>query len=608
MIITFILASLLPFCAFAQNNLTESSTSYFDPSAKINITYPYENMPMPNVPKTFVFGQVAVSTGIFYINGEKVEIYKTGSFLAYVPVKNSAFESVLFDGYSTHTYIRKVVLPQIKEEPKDKLFINLISPSKNMEIMPGENFIIYAKASPGLILLCEIEKEDFPLKETPSLSGNYYGVYTANETDAGKDLKLSFKFKKGIFSHNSKLNPSLYVRVLKNSYQIKTSTDSVILKNSPTGGYSMFLPKDVILKATGKIGGYYRIEAGGKELWIEDSKASFLSPYPKKTDAETGNLVFLSSQNTVTAKLAIWDKVPYSAYAFGNDFYLDLYYCDLRTNWVIYDSSDPYTVSAFFRQNPFDTASYKLSFSQEIKGYDIDYSTNSLILTFRFNPKYSGKYPKPLEGLKIVLDPGHSPKRNPPFDGSVSPSFYFEYEANLAIAKKIKEKLEILGASVYMTRSGEENIPLAQRPLLAKSFQGDIYISVHNNALPDGEDPFAKPRGFSVYYYHPNSLPLAREIHSAFVKNINLPDEGLRFGDYHVIRQTYMPAVLIENAYMIMPAHEEILKSEDGINKFAQATEEGILSYLKIPIQKKESFKKDGEKNAKNKRSGKNNQ
>jgi len=212
----------------------------------------------------------------------------------------------------------------------------------------------------------------------------------------------------------------------------------------------------------------------------------------------------------------------------------------------------------------------------------MEYSTNSLIINFKFKPAYEGKYPNPLKGIKIVLDPGHSPKRIPPFDGAVGPSGYFEFEANKAIADKLALKLQKLGASVYMTRIGDENVPLTDRPLIAKKFDADIFISIHNNAIPDGEDPFSKPRGFQVYYHHPNSMPLAKSIHKAFLKNVPLPDEGLRYGDYHVIRQTYMPAILIENAYMILPQQEEMLKSEKGIETFASAITSGILDFFNI--------------------------
>lgn len=563
-----------------------------DGMQKINIVYPYENMPLPAVARTFVFGSVSPSTGSFYLNGEKIVPYRTGGFLAYVPVSGDAFNASLFDGYSTYTYVRKVVIPPVRKEPKkDELFINLLSPSKSMEIMPGESFIFYARATAGQHLKADIENgEEVFFEETPAGSGNYYAVYRAREKDAGKSFFFSLRFKKGLFAHNSSLEPKISVRVLKSSYLVKTSTDSVILKNATSGGYTMFLPKDIVLEATGRLGGYYRIKAGDQILWLDESKASFYLPVPRRNDTETGNLVFSSSGNTVTARLAIYDRVPYLAYAQGENFRLEFFNTDLHTNWIVYDSSDPYTESAAFRQESEGKVSFSFSFKEDIWGYDLDYSTNSFLITFKFKPNYSGKYPKPLEGVKIVLDPGHSPKRTPPFDGAIGPSGYFEYEANMAIARKTAENLLALGASVYMTRNADETVALSQRPLMAKTFGGDLFISIHNNAIPDGEDPFSKPRGFQVYYYQPNSMSLARAVHRAFLKNIKLPDEGLRYGDYHVIRQTYMPAILVENAYMIFPEHEEMLKNENGIKEFSKSITEGILDFLAVkkpePVEK----------------------
>ncbi|GAB4032463.1 MAG: hypothetical protein Fur0012_11040 [Elusimicrobiota bacterium] len=575
---------------------TKNATS--DGMQKINIVYPYENMSLPAVSRTFVFGSVFPSTGSFYLNGEKIVPYRTGGFLVYVPVSGDSFNASLFDGYSTYTYVRKVVIPSARQEPKkDELFINLISPSKSMEIMPGESFVFYARATAGQHLKADMENgEEVFFEETPVGSGNYYAVYRAREKDAGKSFSFSLKFKKGLFAHNSSLEPKISVKVLKSSYLLKTSTDSVILKNAISGGYTMFLPKDIILQATGRLGGYYRIKAGDHILWLDDSKASFYLPVPRRNDTETGNLVFSSSDNTVTARLAIYDRVPYLAYAQGKNFRLEFFNTDLHTNWVIYDSSDTYTKGATFRQESDGRVSFSFSFKEDIWGYDMGYSTNSFLVSFKFKPKYSGKYPKPLEGVKIVLDPGHSPKRVPPFDGAIGPSGYFEYEANMAIARKVCENLLALGASVYMTRTADEAVALVQRPLISKAFGGDLFISIHNNAIPDGEDPFSKPRGFQVYYYHPNSMPLAKSVHQAFLKNIRLPDEGLRYGDYHVIRQTYMPAILVENAYMIFPEHEEMLRSENGIREFSNSITEGILDFLGIkkPVPAVKPQKKKG--------------
>jgi N-acetylmuramoyl-L-alanine amidase len=130
------------------------------------------------------------------------------------------------------------------------------------------------------------------------------------------------------------------------------------------------------------------------------------------------------------------------------------------------------------------------------------------------------------------------------------------------------------------TNDEKEQVPLSERPKIAKRFDGDIFISIHNNAIPDGEDPFSKPRGFQIYYYHPHSKKLADYVHKQYVKNIPLFDEGLRFGDYHVLRITSMPAILVENAYMILPQHEEMLLNEDFKELLARTLAEGIVNFI----------------------------
>jgi N-acetylmuramoyl-L-alanine amidase len=165
----------------------------------------------------------------------------------------------------------------------------------------------------------------------------------------------------------------------------------------------------------------------------------------------------------------------------------------------------------------------------------------------------------------------------------VGPLGTFEVNVNLAITQKLKARLEALGAAVKLTRSGEENVELADRPRLARELGGDLFISVHNNAIGDGEDPFGKPRGFSFYYYHRHSRDLAAALHRSFVNNIPLADEGLRYGDYLVARLTWMPSVLVENAYMIIPRQEELLNNPGFQEMLAENMAQGVLDFFGVP-------------------------
>ncbi len=179
-----------------------------------------------------------------------------------------------------------------------------------------------------------------------------------------------------------------------------------------------------------------------------------------------------------------------------------------------------------------------------------------------------------MKGLKITLDPGHSAD-----DGAIGPTGYKEKEANLEIARRVRKVLENAGAKVTMTRSGMENVALYDRPKIALNAGTDIYISIHCNAVPDGVNPLIN-NGTSTYYYHPQSQILAEKVHSRMIKNLEVPDYGLYFGNFAVIRPTQYPAVLVECAFIILPDQEQLLRKPTFQQKIAESIYRGVLDFL----------------------------
>ena len=88
------------------------------------------------------------------------------------------------------------------------------------------------------------------------------------------------------------------------------------------------------------------------------------------------------------------------------------------------------------------------------------------------------------------------------------------------------------------------------RVQLAEQAGAELLVSIHNNALPDGVNPFTN-NGTSVYYNQPRSLPLARAIQAALVRRLGLRDLGFGRGDLALVRGTWMPSVLTEGLFMI---------------------------------------------------------
>jgi N-acetylmuramoyl-L-alanine amidase len=180
-----------------------------------------------------------------------------------------------------------------------------------------------------------------------------------------------------------------------------------------------------------------------------------------------------------------------------------------------------------------------------------------------------------LSKLRIVVDPGHSPD-----NGSVGPTGLKEKDANLTIAKQLRRELEHRGAEVVMTRDDDSPLPLYDRPKIAKKARANLFISIHNNALPDGANPFIN-NGVSVHYYHPHSGALAHSVQKSLVGTLGLSDFGWYYGNLAVARPTQYPAILVESAFMIIPEQEALLKTEAFQKKIANAIVAGIEDFLK---------------------------
>ena len=200
---------------------------------------------------------------------------------------------------------------------------------------------------------------------------------------------------------------------------------------------------------------------------------------------------------------------------------------------------------------------------------------------------------KEAEEKKVIyLDAGHG--------GYESGAAYYGTEEkilNLSVAKKVESRLEKLGYTVIMSRNTDERITLIDRAKEANNSGADIFVSVHHNAMPRN----SSVTGIETYYYEydPNYQPqinkdmhnnpervrksaeLASEIHEALIDNTSAIDRGIRRNTFAVLRETKMPAVLLELGYMSSPAEIAKLKTNSYQNRLADSVAEGIHNYFK---------------------------
>jgi len=177
-------------------------------------------------------------------------------------------------------------------------------------------------------------------------------------------------------------------------------------------------------------------------------------------------------------------------------------------------------------------------------------------------------------GIRIVVDAGHPPA------GATGPTGFRESQANLGVAKQLERMLRAAGATVLTTRDDSLPVELWPRVRYADSANADLLVSIHNNALPDGVNPFTNS-GTSVYYNQPRSLAWARPVEAALVRRLGLKELGVGRGDLALVRPAWMPSILTEGMFMMIPEQEAALRSTAGQRLYAQAVYEGTLAFLR---------------------------
>ncbi|ODA41184.1 N-acetylmuramoyl-L-alanine amidase [Desulfosporosinus sp. BG] len=189
-----------------------------------------------------------------------------------------------------------------------------------------------------------------------------------------------------------------------------------------------------------------------------------------------------------------------------------------------------------------------------------------------------------LAGITIVVDPGHGG----PDTGAIGATGTYEKNNTLAIGLNLAGMLRSAGASVILTRSKDvtpavgtysELSDLQARTKIANDLKADLFISIHN-------DSFSNPATTGTTTYYSSDSPVAAQskafancVQSELVKSIALPSRGVKDANFYVIKNTKMPAVLVEVGFISNPVEEKLLESPDFQSKAVMGIYQGILKF-----------------------------
>lgn len=223
----------------------------------------------------------------------------------------------------------------------------------------------------------------------------------------------------------------------------------------------------------------------------------------------------------------------------------------------------------------------------------------------------------------VVLDAGHGGK-----DTGNRGNGYYEKHIALSITKAIGERLEKeKGIKVIYTRKDDRFIELKKRAQIANSANADLFVSIHCDAFTspkvfgagtfvlglhrtkdnfriaqkensvifleedyettyDGFDPNNPESVISLVLmqetYQNQSIEAASTIQKSFVNRLNRKDRTVKQAGFLVLRETYMPSVLVEVGFLTHPKEGAYLNSNKGQREMAATIARAILNYREI--------------------------
>lgn len=178
----------------------------------------------------------------------------------------------------------------------------------------------------------------------------------------------------------------------------------------------------------------------------------------------------------------------------------------------------------------------------------------------------------------IMLDAGHGGR-----DEGTKVHSFKEKKITLATVLYTKRYLEQMGYRVILTRAKDIEVSLARRVALANKTRSALFVSIHFNASKNTE-----AKGVEVFYYDAkdqertkNSRKLANYILHQVIDQTEASSRGVKVGNFHVIRETQIPAVLVEGGFVTNVQECSHLRKKEYLEHIAKGVALGIDRYFK---------------------------
>ncbi|HEY9703009.1 MAG TPA: SH3 domain-containing protein, partial [Allocoleopsis sp.] len=422
-------------------SLTVMMASIVNAQQGLYISFPDNNY-TATTEKISLIGS-APPDGQVLINNQVIPRSKKGYF-AYQITLNLGENNIIVKYEKQEKIIKIIRKNTVNVAPKDDFASDSLTPGQDVARLPNELMCFSAIAPTNAQVSVRIAEKTIPLtkeEETVSLPPNLSALTQTNEpiatTGIGKylgctALAMARDYNYPLFQLAiSDINGQKITKSVPGKGKIKIlSPDKLeiaevkenngIARTGPSTDYSRLtpLPKGTKASITGKEGDWLRLDYGG---WINSKEVKI---YPPSVPPQTiiRSIIAKQVEDATEIFFPLQVPVPMIAQQGENQLVLTLYNTTAQTD-IIKLNPDPIINRIDWKQLAPGMVQYTLTLKgQQQWGYKVEYRGKNLVLIVRHSPLKNRVNKQTLEGIKILIDPGHGGKE----PGASGPTGYLE--------------------------------------------------------------------------------------------------------------------------------------------------------------------------------------
>ena len=588
----------------------------------ITVVYPPADALVAARDSEFVFGATGSGRARLTIDGTPVAVAPDGAFLAWLPLPDDSvavFHLAAEKGEERASLDWRVRLPPRFVPPPQALWIDphSLSPRGDVWALSGESLRVEARAAPGASVAVRLpDGRVFPLApDTATVAAygpferrpdrlaaqswvRYLGAVPAVPLGAPLPPLTTAAVPADTLSADGvaaviaslgadTVETALPVRVAlvdpaaapvaildDDTAHTGKARGYVVGAPFPHGTFAWLFAEGTPAVLDGRVDDQVRVRLSQESVaWVSLADVGAVLPAGTPPPSTRVRLVRLAPRDSlVEARFNLDARVPFRVDEDARSITVRLYGAQSDLDFVQYGGTDPLVRQVTWAQPTADECTVTFALGSPVFGWRTRWEGADLLLDIRRPPRVDAE--RPLAGRTIAVDPGHPPL------GGTGPTGLREADANLAVGLALRDMLEREGARVIMTRTADTALDLYERTAAAERGGAEILVSIHNNALPDGVNPFVN-NGTSTYYFFPRSAGLALLTQQALVGELGLGNLGAARGNFALVRTSWMPSVLSEGAFLMIPEQENALRTPAFQQAYARGVALGIQAYLR---------------------------